>query len=84
VTVRSAGSIDGTMADRIEMLEAQLGLSVADYTRLSWELTQARAAKAVEDKALARKIERAAQVRRGEVVNEPTDETARKIIQAGP
>jgi hypothetical protein len=67
----------------IRALEAAVSLAAADHTRLSFELMQARAAKAVADKALAAKIEKAAQVRRGELVNEPQDEIARKIIQAG-
>ena len=70
-------------ADRIKLLEAQLAHCVGDYTRLSWELTKARAVQAVADKALAAKIDKATRVRRGQHVDEPTDATARAIIAAG-
>jgi hypothetical protein len=59
-----------------------LAQSQADYTRLSWELTQARAAKAVADKSVAAAIIAAGKKARAPIDPlEPTDPTARRIVE---
>jgi hypothetical protein len=69
--------------DQIRALEASLARMTAEHVRLSWELTLAKAAKAQQAATTAAAIERASRKRRGELVEQPTDPTARAILAAG-
>lgn len=61
---------------KIKMLEKEMARVAEMYVRVSWDLTLARA-------AAPRAIERAAAIRRGEYVPEPSDDTAKAIVAAG-
>jgi hypothetical protein len=71
------------MPKSIRELEVELARIEAMHTSAHWELLQARSAKLKENQAFAAAVEKAACKRRGELVDEPIDPTARAILAAG-